>query len=114
MLTPSRRGCSQSVRGFRISVILPAIVLVFNILSCGGASQRTPQPPNQPSGVPQFGHVVLLVEENRDFSQVIGNSDMPYLNSLATQYGLATQYYANVHPSIGNYFMLSTGQVVTT
>lgn len=38
---------------------------------------------------------------------------MPYLNSLANQYGLATQYYANTHPSIGNYFMLTTGQIVT-
>jgi acid phosphatase len=38
---------------------------------------------------------------------------MPYLNSLATQYGLATQYYANTHPSIGNYFELATGQILT-
>jgi phospholipase C len=35
---------------------------------------------------------------------------MPYLNRLANQYGLATQYYANIHPSIGNYFMLTTGK----
>lgn len=39
---------------------------------------------------------------------------MPYLNSLAKQYALATNYYANVHPSIGNYFMLTTGQLITT
>ncbi|HXM21309.1 MAG TPA: alkaline phosphatase family protein [Terriglobales bacterium] len=38
---------------------------------------------------------------------------MPYLNGLAKQYGLATQYYANTHPSIGNYFMMTTGQIVT-
>jgi len=63
--------------------------------------------------VPQFGHVVLVVEENSTYSEVIGSSEMPYLNSLATQYGLATQYFANTHPSIGNYFMLTTGQIVT-
>jgi len=67
----------------------------------GGASQRA------------FGHVFLLVEENHGFSSVVGNADMPYLNSLAAQYGLATQYFANTHPSIGNYFMLTTGQIVT-
>src|SRR3954453_24109705 len=106
MSTPSKRSRSQSGCGFRISALLPVLVLVFNILSCGGASQRTPQPPNQPPGVPQFGHVVLPVEANHDYSQVIGNSDMRYLNSLATQYGVATQYYADVHPSSGNYFML--------
>ena len=38
---------------------------------------------------------------------------MPYLNSLAQRYGLATQYYANTHPSIGNYFELATGQIIT-
>ncbi|MGA7796270.1 MAG: alkaline phosphatase family protein [Candidatus Acidiferrales bacterium] len=38
---------------------------------------------------------------------------MPYLNGLANQYGLATQYYADTHPSIGNYLMLTTGQILT-
>jgi acid phosphatase len=57
--------------------------------------------------------VVLVVEENSSYSGVIGGSEMPYLNSLARQYGLATQYFANTHPSIGNYFMLTTGEIVT-
>lgn len=39
---------------------------------------------------------------------------MPYLNSLAQQYGLAEQYYANTHPSLPNYFMLTTGATETT
>ncbi len=34
---------------------------------------------------------------------------MPYLNSLISQYGLATQYFANTHPSLPNYFVLTTG-----
>ena len=69
----------------------------------------------EPSGtVPQFGHVLILVEENASYSQVIGSPDTPYLNGLANQYGLATQYYANTHPSIGNYFMLTTGVLATT
>lgn len=38
---------------------------------------------------------------------------MPYFNSLAKQYGLATDYYADAHPSIGNYFMLTAGQIET-
>ena len=62
---------------------------------------------------PQAGHVFVVVEENHSYSSVIGNASMPYLNSLASQYGLATQYYANTHPSIGNYFMLTTGQIIT-
>src|SRR5207253_2493339 len=61
----------------------------------------------------QFGHVFIVTEENTNYSNVIGSSSMPYLNGLAQQYGLATQYYGNTHPSIGNYFELATGQVLT-
>ena len=64
-------------------------------------------------GVPASSHVFIVMEENHSYSNVIGNSAMPYLNSLASKYGLATQYYANTHPSIGNYFMLSTGAIIT-
>jgi acid phosphatase len=53
------------------------------------------------------------MEENHMYSDVIGSGAMPYLSSLASKYGLATQYYADTHPSIGNYFMLTTGSVLT-
>ena len=38
---------------------------------------------------------------------------MPFLNKLASRYGLAINYYANTHPSIGNYFFMTTGQNIT-
>src|SRR5438094_1184541 len=63
--------------------------------------------------LPAFGHVVIVPLENHSYSQVVGSSSMPYLNSLISKYGLATNYTANTHPSIGNYFMLTTGQVLT-
>lgn len=63
--------------------------------------------------VPRVGHVFVVVEENADYARVMDSSSMPYLKSLARHYGLATQYYANTHPSIGNYFMLTVGNVVT-
>src|SRR2546425_2606801 len=58
-------------------------------------------------------HIFMVVEENTDYTSVIGSSSMPYLNGLAQQYGLATQYYANTHPSIGNYFMMTVGTIIT-
>jgi phosphatidylinositol-3-phosphatase len=63
--------------------------------------------------IPQSNHVVVVLEENHSYSSVIGSASMPYLNSLASQNALATQYFANTHPSIGNYFMLTTGQIIT-
>src|SRR2546423_113154 len=65
------------------------------------------------AAVPPAGHVFVVVEENHSYSSVIGSSSMPYLNSLANKYGLATQFYANTHPSIGNYLMMTTGQIIT-
>ena len=56
-------------------------------------------------------HVVIVVFENTDYSSVIGNSSaLPYFNQLAQQYSQASQFYANVHPSIGNYFWMTAGQ----
>ncbi|HET7891532.1 MAG TPA: alkaline phosphatase family protein [Candidatus Sulfotelmatobacter sp.] len=66
-----------------------------------------------PAGQPAFSHVVLVVEENHSYSEVIGNSSMPYLNGLASKYGLATQYFANAHPSLPNYLVLTTGLIET-
>ncbi len=66
---------------------------------------------NLPSG--QVNHVFIVMEENHSYTDVIGNPAMPYLNSLANTYSVAQGYYANTHPSIGNYFMLTTGQIIT-
>src|SRR5947208_14885937 len=63
--------------------------------------------------LPQFGHVVIVPLENNGYSSVVGSSSMPYLNSLIAKYGLATNYNADTHPSIGNYFTWTTGQILT-
>ena len=63
--------------------------------------------------MPSLNHVVIVVEENEDYATIVGNPSMPFLNSLASQYGSATNYYADAHFSIGNYFMLTTGELVT-
>lgn len=65
--------------------------------------------------LPSSAHVVMVMEENQDYSTVAGNTaDWPNLNALAAGGALATNYYADSHPSIGNYFMLTTGQLLTT
>lgn len=88
------------------------LLLLFS-LSCGGSTSMSGSSGGSNSSAPQFSHVVVLVEENASYSDVIGSTAMPYLNSLANQYSLATSYYSDTHPSIGNYFMMTTGTVVT-
>ena len=106
---------SSGVRPVLIPRLLLALFVICGFatlqLGCGGSgsgSTITVQTPVAP-GQPTFSHVVLVVEENHSYSTVIGNSSMPYLNSLASKYGLATQYFANAHPSLPNYLILTTG-----
>jgi acid phosphatase len=97
----------------RPQTFLGAIVALSALqLACGGGHGLGPQNP-VPASQLTFSHIILVVEENHSYSEVIGNSAMPYLNSLASQYGLATQYFANAHPSMPNYLMLTTGQMET-
>jgi acid phosphatase len=63
--------------------------------------------------VPASDHVFLLMLENHSYSQVVGNSSMPYLNSLIENYGVATNYDSDSHYSLPNYFWLTTGSYVT-
>ena len=88
-------------RSFLVRTLFASLVLLICLASPSAAQ------------LPTFNHVFVVLEENTNYASVIGNSSMPYFNSLASQYGLATQYYANTHPSIGNYFMLTTGQILT-
>jgi len=66
-----------------------------------------------PPAVPLSNHVYDVVLENHSYSSVIGSSSMPFLNNNANAYSLATNYYADTHPSIGNYFEMTTGQIIT-
>ena len=64
--------------------------------------------------VPASKHIVMVMEENQSYSSVVGNvSAWPHLNELIGRGALPTNYYANAHPSIPDYFMLTTGQTLT-
>ncbi len=92
----------------RSSIVALRVALVVSLgSSCNGSTAPAG------GGGPLFNHVFIVVEENTDYASVMGSSSMPYLNGLAQQYGLATQYYADTHPSIGNYFMMTVGKIVT-
>jgi phosphatidylinositol-3-phosphatase len=90
--------------------LLALAFCVLALAGCVGQAAMTP-PPSAPSV--RFGHVFVVVEENANYADVIASPSMPYLNTLANQYGLAANYFANAHPSIPNYFELATGQILT-
>jgi phosphatidylinositol-3-phosphatase len=83
--------------------------LTFLESACGGGASSSTMTTSTGGTVPAVTHVFVVVEENHSYPEVVGNSGMPYLNGLAVSYGLATQYYANAHPSLPNYFELTAG-----
>src|SRR5579864_6505307 len=91
-----------------------AVGLLFVQAGCGGGGAGPSDPPPGTGQIPVVAHVFVLVEENHAYESVIGNASMPYTNSLAQRYGLATQYFANRHNSLPNYFMLKVGGPVIT
>ena len=52
---------------------------------------------------PTYTHVIWVWMENHSYSDIIGSSQAPYINSLANECGLATNYHNVDHPSLPNY-----------
>lgn len=61
--------------------------------------------------IPPSKHVVIVMEENQGYSTVAGNTTV--WRHVVGRGALATNYYADAHPSIPNSFMLTTGQTLT-
>ena len=61
--------------------------------------------------VPRPDHILIVFEENRSYSEIIGSTAAPYINSLAADSNGAvfTQSMALTHPSQPNYIMLFSG-----
>jgi acid phosphatase len=63
------------------------------------------------TGTPKlrFRHVILIVFENHEASDVLGNSNAPTFNRLASRYATITNYTAVAHPSLPHYLALVSG-----
>jgi phosphatidylinositol-3-phosphatase len=60
--------------------------------------------------IPRYQHIFFIIEENRSYVEIIGEKSIaPNINRLAHEYGTATQFYAEVHPSEANYVAMLGG-----
>ena len=83
-----------------ISKIITCVLLA--IFACLHAAAQI-------SGVTPPDHIVIVIEENHSFSEIIGSSSAPYINSLAQQGALFTHSFAIEHPSQPNYLDIFSG-----
>ena len=103
----------------KLCALFVCTLLLLMAPGCGGSSSG-PAPSNVPpnpsaptAGGSSTPRIYFVILENTSYSQVVGNGNMPFVNSLITSKSTADNYFANTHPSIGNYFMLTTGQIIT-
>jgi hypothetical protein len=101
-------------RSIRSALLLLSLV-ILSCAACGGTSSSggTVLPPTSytptPHALPDFSHIFVIVMENREYGDIIGSLDAPYLNGLAKKYGLATASFGVTHPSLPNYLALLGG-----
>jgi acid phosphatase len=81
-----------------IKKLLPLIACLA-LVPCQAAAAPLPRP----------DHIVIVIEENHGYRQIIGNPDAPYINALAERGMLFTQSYGVTHPSQPNYLALFSG-----
>lgn len=82
----------------------PVLTLALAALFLAWTDPGSTQPP-----LPKPDHVVIVIEENHAFGQVIDSPAAPYLNALARKGALLTHSYAVTHPSQPNYIALFAG-----
>jgi phosphatidylinositol-3-phosphatase len=62
-----------------------------------------------PLSATRYSHVLWIWMENHSYDEIIGSAEAPYINSLARQCGLATNYHSVSHPSLPNYIAATSG-----
>jgi phosphatidylinositol-3-phosphatase len=106
-------GMARYLQAWRFIWLFVGLSLSLDQAGCGGSPSRPASGPPPVTLHARVEHVFIVMEENHSYSSVIGSADMPYLNGLAAADAYAKNYYADTHPSIGNYFMLTAGKVIT-
>jgi hypothetical protein len=99
----AERTCAQR-RGIWPRVCLAVTVIGISVsthplLGATGASAAGPP------------HMMVIVEENEGYSQIIGSGAAPFINSLASSYASATKWYGLTDSSLGDYVALISGTI---
>jgi phosphatidylinositol-3-phosphatase len=101
--------------------ILAAAVLLWAVVGCASGGSTVPAQTKRAAASQahlcdngnarhsHYTHVVWIVMENTSFSDVIGSAKAPYINKLARKCGLATNFFAEDHPSLPNYVAMTSG-----
>ncbi len=107
--TGARHTGPMSPRTLRAAAFAVALIALW-ATGCGGDGEPSTSGATTDAATGDEGsRAFVIVLENREYRQVIGASEAPYLNRLARRGALATHYYAISHPSLPNYLAIIGG-----
>ena len=89
--------------------VLRRIALGFATLGCLATAAAGRDRGTVATGVPPYSHIVVIVEENKDFAQIMNPAVAPHIARLASENGSADNFFGEVHPSEANYLALLAG-----
>ncbi len=61
--------------------------------------------------IPQYKHVIVVVEENHNYDALIGSPNSPYISWLSQNCALFTDSHGVTHQSQPNYLAIFSGSV---
>ena len=93
---------------------LVAVVVLAVVFGLMVGSTHSPRAAVGPCGTASstavhYTHVVWIWMENHSYGDIVGSSQAPYINTLAGECGLATNYHNISHPSLPNYVAGTSG-----
>ena len=99
-----------------IIVVLAVLGAAYFVFARYLPNTRLTSPPPLPNPfvagrakLPRPTHVIVVIEENKSPSRVVGNATAPYINSLIRSGAFFTNSNGVAHPSQPNYLALFTG-----
>jgi hypothetical protein len=91
----------------RLLFLLLILVLVLSSTIVSGTSSQAAV--SSPTKKYKADHIVIVVEENHSYKEILNNVHAPYMNQLMKQGANLTNHYAIEHPSQPNYLDLFSG-----
>src|SRR5579871_5496083 len=82
---------------------------VAGAVLCAALTATLVASPASARKLPRPAHVIIVMEENHSYSDIIGSPQAPYINALAQSGALFTDSHAVTHPSQPNYLELFSG-----
>ena len=86
-----------------------AVSVAVAALACLGASTAIAATTASDRAIPPYTHIIVIVEENKNYEQILDPAVAPNIAGLAAKYGDATKFFGEVHPSEANYVAMLGG-----